>query len=138
MADRPQRRVPLSHAVQIVCWRVAALVIGFVALWALPVLLTRHPSSGLTSAERLSAMNDVRSVLVTFLLAVGAAGSLFFSARTFWLGRETQVTERYTRAVSQIGGDSLEVRIGGIYALERIGRDSASDQPTVVYVLGAL
>ncbi len=32
--------------------------------------------------------------------------------------------------------DSLEVRIGGIYPLERIGRDSAPDRPTVVYVLG--
>jgi hypothetical protein len=40
--------------------------------------------------------------------------------------------------VSQIGDDNLEVRTGGIYALERIGRDSASDRPTVVYVLGAL
>jgi hypothetical protein len=30
------------------------------------------------------------------------------------------------------------VRIGGIYALERIGWDSAADRPTVVYVLGAL
>ena len=96
MADRPRQREPLSHAAQNACWGVAALIIGFVALWALPVLLTRYPSSGLTAAERLSAANDVRSVLVTFLLAVGAAGSLFFSARTFWLSRETQVTERYT------------------------------------------
>jgi hypothetical protein len=54
-----------------------ALIIGFVALLALPVLLTRYPSSGPTAAEWLSAANNVRSVLVTFLLAVGAAGSLF-------------------------------------------------------------
>jgi hypothetical protein len=63
---------------------------------------------------------------------------LFFTGRTFLLTRETQVTERYTRAVSQIGDDNLEVRIGGIYALERIGRDSSADRRTVVFVLGAL
>jgi hypothetical protein len=72
------------------------------------------------------------------VLATGAVGSLFFTARTFLLSRETQVTDRYTRAVSQIGDRSLEVRVGGIYALVRIGKDSAPDRPTVVYVLGAL
>ena len=92
----------------------------------------------MTAAERLSAANDVRSVLVTFLLAAGAAGGLLFTARTFRLSRETQLTDRFTRAVSQIGDCSLEVRIGGIYALERIGRDSDADLHAVVYVLGAM
>ena len=111
------------------------VVTGFLVLWALPLLLTRAPSDGLSTAQRLSAVNDVRATLVTFLIAVGAVGSLVFTARTFLLSRETQVTDRYTRAVSQIGDSSLEVRIGGIYALERIGKDSAPDRPTIVYVL---
>jgi Pentapeptide repeats (8 copies) len=130
--------VPVSRAAQIACWVVAAAAVGVAALWALPLLLTRHPSSGMTAAERLSAVNDVRSVLVTLLLAVGAAGGLLFTARTFRLSRETQLTDRFIRAVSQIGNDSLEVRIGGIYALERIGRDSATDRRAVVYMLGAM
>jgi len=107
-------------------------------LWALPLLLTRAPSHGLSAVQHLTAVNDVRATLVTFVLATGAVGSLFFTARTFLLSRETQVTDRYTRAVSQIGDRSLEVRVGGIYALVRIGKDSAPDRPTVVYVLGAL
>lgn len=138
MPDRPLLRVPVSRAAQIACWAAAVAAVGVAALWALPLLLTRHPSSGLTVAERLSAVNDVRSVLVTFLLAAGATGGLLFTARTFRLSRETQLTDRFIRAVSQIGDGSLEVRIGGIYALERIGRDSAADRHAVVYVLGAM
>lgn len=46
-----------------------------------------------------------------------------------------QVTERYTKAIEQLGSASLDIRIGGIYALERIARDSARDHPTVIEVL---
>jgi hypothetical protein len=60
-----------------------------------------------------------------------------FTARNFTLSREGQVTDRYTKAIEQLGSDKLDVRIGGIYALERIARDSAKDHPTVMEVLTA-
>ena len=47
------------------------------------------------------------------------------------------MTDRYTKAIEQLGSDKLDVRIGGIYALERIARDSARDHPTVIEVLAA-
>src|SRR6266511_3496490 len=33
--------------------------------------------------------------------------------------REGQITERFTRAIEQLGSDNLDVRLGNIYALER-------------------
>jgi uncharacterized protein YjbI with pentapeptide repeats len=57
--------------------------------------------------------------------------------RTHDREREAQLTERYTRAVDQLGSASLDVRLGGIYALERLARDSPPDQPTIVEVLSA-
>ena len=47
------------------------------------------------------------------------------------------MADRYTKAIEQLGSDKLDVRIGGIYALERIARDSARDHPTVMEVLAA-
>jgi hypothetical protein len=47
------------------------------------------------------------------------------------------VTDRYTKAIEQLGHEKLDVRIGGIYALERIARDSPRDHPTVMAVLAA-
>ena len=41
------------------------------------------------------------------------------------------------KAIEQLGSDKLDVRIGGIYALERIALDSAKDHPTVMAVLTA-
>jgi hypothetical protein len=116
---------------------IAVMVLGALFLWVLPAALTRHPSGDMTPAERLKAVNDVRAPLVAFLVAVGAAGTLWFTARTYALNREGQVTDRYTKAVGQLGDESSPVRIGGVYALERIGNDSARDRTTIIYVLGA-
>jgi len=56
---------------------------------------------------------------------------------------EGQITERFTRAIDQIGSvnkdgnKNFEVRLGGIYALERIAKDSKKDHMTIMEVLTA-
>ena len=67
-----------------------------------------------------------------------------FTARNFTLSRrshelaeQAQVTERFTKAIGQLGSGKLDVRIGSIYALERIARDSPRDHPAVMEVLTA-
>ena len=78
-----------------------------------------------------------RGRLLTLGAGLFAAGALAYTARTFGLSREGQVTDRYAKAIEQLGSDKLDVRIGGIYALERVARDSARDHPTVMEVLTA-
>lgn len=125
-------------AAWVACLALLAVgALGLVALWALPSLLARHPSQGMSAAQRLAAVNAVRSTIVTFLVAVGAVITVLFTARTYTLSREGHVTDRYTSAVSQLGSESPYVRVGGIYALERIGHDSPRDRRTIIYVLGA-
>jgi hypothetical protein len=68
---------------------------------------------------------------------MGAGVGLAYTARTYRLSREGHLTDRYTKAVEQLGSDKIEVRLGGIYALERLMRDSPTDQPTIVEVLAA-
>ena len=87
--------------------------------------------------------------------AIGVGGTVIVGVAEFWanlrntskataltlraieLTEQGQVTDRYTRAVEQIGSDKLDVRIGGIYALERVARDSNRDHPSVMEVLTA-
>ncbi|WP_449339638.1 hypothetical protein [Streptomyces chartreusis] len=49
--------------------------------------------------------------------------------------REGQITDRYNAAVENLGHNSVEVRLDGIYALQRIMHDSHRDQPVVISVL---
>jgi hypothetical protein len=42
-------------------------------------------------------------------------------------GRQWGIIESFTKAVEQLGSDKLQVRLGGIYTLERITRESDVD-----------
>ena len=119
---------------------VAAVVLGVLIVWALLVpgtdWLARH-DVGASKGSLAAARDAARGRLLTLGAGLLAAGALLFTARNFTLSREGQVTDRYTKAIEQLGSKELDVRIGGIYALERIARDSAKDHPTVMEVLTA-
>ena len=51
--------------------------------------------------------------------------------------RQQRVTESFSKAIEQLGSDKLEVRLGGIYALERISHESPQDYWTVMETLTA-
>lgn len=123
---------------------LVALAIGgllLLAIWVVPAALVGPSRSGLSDADRLRALNDVRSPLVTvvggLLLFAGAAIGAVLTARTIRVNREGQLTERFSRAVDQLGSDKLDVCLGGIYALERIAQESPTDHGPIVEILSA-
>ena len=74
-------------------------------------------------------------------LALGAgllaAGALAFTARNIALSRQGRSAGRYATAVEQLGSAELDVRIGGIHALERVAREAPADHPAVMQMLAA-
>ena len=124
----------------------AALIVA--VLWPVTDLIAAHDVGTLAGPQRAIHLQTAREAVRTQLLTLGAgifaAGALAFtglnfvlSRRSFELTEQRQVTDRYTRAVEQLGSDKLDVRIGAIYAMERIARDSARDHPAVMEVLAA-
>jgi hypothetical protein len=51
--------------------------------------------------------------------------------------RQRRIIESFSKAIEQLGSDKLEVRLGGIYALERISQESPRDYWTVMENLTA-
>ncbi|MFI6482259.1 pentapeptide repeat-containing protein [Nonomuraea sp. NPDC050663] len=71
-------------------------------------------------------------------------GGLIYTARTWETGQDTlkatqqqQITDRYTKAVEQLGSAQADVRLGGIYALQRLATDSPRDRDTIREVLAS-
>jgi uncharacterized protein YjbI with pentapeptide repeats/membrane protein YdbS with pleckstrin-like domain len=123
---------------------VGVFVAGLVALgiaWVLFVPAAgwlAHFNVGSARGSQLQTARDAaQGRLLTLGAGLFAAGALIFTARNYTLSREGQVTDRYTKAIEQLGSDNLAVRRGGIYALERVARDSAKDHATVMEVLAA-
>lgn len=113
---------------------VGVLVLVIVVL---PALLV-GPDAELTAPEKLKAENDVRTTVLQALVGAVLLTGLYFTGRTYLLNRESQVTERFTRAIDQVGNcDSLDVRLGGIYGLERIAQESQRDHWPIMEILTA-
>ena len=47
------------------------------------------------------------------------------------------ITDRFTKAIEQLGSEKMAVRLGAIYALERLSKDSPEDHWTIMEVLTA-
>ena len=50
---------------------------------------------------------------------------------------ERRITELYAKAVEQLGSDKAPVRLGGLYALERLAQDNPAHHQTIVNVICA-
>ena len=120
---------------------IAVVALALAIVWVLFVpladWLARHDVGSVGGSLHETAVDNARGRLLALGAGLFVAGALVFTARNFTLSREGQVTDRYTKAIEQLGSDKLDVRIGGIYALERVARDSARDHPTVMEVLTA-
>jgi hypothetical protein len=53
------------------------------------------------------------------------------------LSEDKQITERLSKAIEQLGSEKIEVRLGAIYTLERIAKDSPKDHWTIMEILTA-
>ncbi|MDQ1652420.1 MAG: hypothetical protein QOI35_1620 [Cryptosporangiaceae bacterium] len=109
------------------------LVFGPVGNWAAGDSVARITNL----KDRADAVNAVRQTLLAAIAGLATAAGLTFTARTYLLARRGQLTERYGRAISQLASDKLAERIGGVYALEHVLRESTVDHETVVEVLAA-
>ena len=126
-------------------------ILVVLALWLLPRWQAAR-SQGLTAGNRFDRENEARKTLAQIIGGVLVLAGLYSSLQTFSLQqhtfdlqREGQITDRFTKAIDQLGAVetgpdgkpkiNLEVRLGGIYALERIARDSPTDHWTIIEVL---
>ena len=112
---------------------LALALVAFFLKWA-PDLLAKK---GLTARDEAEELGRVRTALLATVAGLIAIVGAVFTGLSYRLNRAGQITERFTRAIDQLGSHELDVRLGGIYALERIARDSVDDHPQVVEVLTA-
>jgi len=135
---------------------ILAGIIGLMLMGAIVAprfLLSRERVAVLKPADRLNAENQLRGTLmqgVTGMLVLAGAfvawqqvqvgqrqleSTIVDQRTTQQINREGQITDRYTRTIEQLGSESLELRLGAIYALERIAKDSEADRETITEIL---
>lgn len=113
------------------------------------VFVPSYEAKHVADIKRFELENEARKTWSQIALSVFGLFALYFTWRRVVAGDKTvriteqgHITDRYTKAIEQLGkldGDkpNIEVRLGGIYALERIARDSPRDHWTIMEVLTA-
>src|SRR5215208_1645289 len=122
--------------------RRAVRVVGVVALFVVVVVLLFLVLNWYVAPRKPSVRKDLVLAVAQILGGTALLSGLYFTWRTLQVNREGQITERFTRAIDQLGkvedGQKLfEIRIGGIYALERIARESEEDYWPIMEILTA-
>ena len=119
---------------------ILGIVVLTLWLWVRPIWQTIPLVPG--AEARISSQIELIKTAAEILLGGGLLGTMYFTwrrvnaaERTIEVARDGQITERFTRAIDQLGSDKAAIRLGGIYALERIARDSAEDHWPVMQVL---
>lgn len=113
---------------------VALLVLGGVV-----VFLAGLAFGGAIVGSMTDALKDWSEIVRNFGLLLAAVFGLGFAIwRALLASRQTKVqeaahiTDRFSKAVEQLGDKSVAVRIGGLYALKRIAEDSPERDHIVV------
>jgi len=129
--DKIRRLVlnPLTFAVLAV-----PVILG--AIWWVPqqqISSVKFP----TPDKQAEVENAYRTTLIQALGGTFLFVTAYFSWRNLKATEEKQITERYSKSIEQLGDDKIEIRLGGIYALERIAKDSPKDHWTIMEVLSS-
>lgn len=127
-------------------------IIAALFFWVFAATLFAIPLfyDGLLPVQRLQYIFEAFSVLIQTAFLMGLIALVYFTWRRVEMAEERiaiseqrQISERFTRAVDQLGavgssGDPrMEIRLGGIYALERIAEYSQDNHRTVMEILTA-
>ena len=125
-------RTPRDSGGAVDARRVGAVVLLALVRWLIwrvpPALYAYLPDP----KNRAAAEASTRTGLITGLAGLAALGGLAVTTHTYRLAEQGHLTDRYTKAIEQLGSATLDVRLGGIYALEQIATDSRQtrDQAT--------
>jgi hypothetical protein len=135
-------------------WLVTLAIGVVLALLACVLVFPRllHPPlspselQGVASADRrielqqaqAKLQNDARATLLQAIAGLLLVAGAVATWRQVQVTREGHMTERFARAVDQLGSHKPDVRLGGMYTLERIARNSPAEGQTVAAVLAAI
>ncbi len=116
---------------------LTALLVSLLAVWKLPKLQVRSIEvSGPKESHGLE--NEARKTLAAVLGgAILICLLLFYVWHSVEVERDRQISALYLKGVELIASEKVEVRVGAIYAFDKIAEDSGKDRGRVVRLLAA-
>ncbi|HWD88784.1 MAG TPA: pentapeptide repeat-containing protein [Mucilaginibacter sp.] len=113
------------------------LFVSIFLLWKIPVWQLKKQKD-LSKNEKLTLENEFRKTIAQILGGSFVLIGLYFTwnqlsatRESISISQQTLLTDRYSKAIDQLGSNNPQIRLGGIYALEKLAA-SAKDYVSVV------
>ena len=112
-------------------------------LWLPEWMVNQYHGKPLSRLEYTKVVDEYRKTLAQIIGGCALLVGLYFTWRTTRAAEDGRITDRFSKAVEQLGstnkdgGKQIEPRLGGIYSLERIARDSERDARAIIEILCA-
>ncbi len=122
---------------------VISCILALSLLWLPEWMVNRYSGKPLSRYEYTNAVDEYRKTLAQIMGGGALLVGLYFTWRTTRTAEDGRITDRFSKAVEQLGATNtngtrqIEPRLGGIYSLERIARDSKRDARAIVEILCA-
>jgi uncharacterized protein YjbI with pentapeptide repeats len=135
------------------------IIVVFLVTFVLPKLLV-SPNTIRDAATRIKLQNDIRGTFIQALGGILFLTTAFFAWRQLQISRrqmeinynqlqqsadanarqleavkEQQLTDRFAKAIDQLGSDKLDVRLGALHSLGRLAINSPVDREAVAALL---
>jgi hypothetical protein len=129
-------------------WMIAAVISVAVTALVVTIWLLAIAGHAKGATDQANARLDAVRTGLAAGAGAGAAVGLMLAfrrqhhqeiatAQTDEDATERRITELYTKAVEQLGSDKAPVRLGGLYALERLAQGNQAQRKTIVNVICA-
>ena len=133
-----------KRTLQIVIVVIIVAVLSFL-IWILPEFLLPSANQISPADEKLIGIqNQYRQIIAQIIGGAVVLYGIYSTLvrieeveKNLEIAQEGQITDRFTKAIEQLGHENSEIKIGSIYALERISIDSPRDYWSVIEVLSA-
>jgi len=111
---------------------IIAFVLLFltVFLWQIPIWQLRNKKD-LSRNQILTLENEFRKTVAQILGGLFVLGGLFFTwsqlsatRESISISQQVFLTDRYSKAIDQLGSNNPQIRLGGIFSLEKLASSS--------------
>ena len=133
----------LKNVRTVACISAVLFVVALALLWWPEWLVNQYSGKPLSRLEYTNAVDEYRKTLAQIIGGFALLVGLYFTWRTTKAAEDGRITDRFSKAVEQLGATSkegarqIEPRLGGIYSLERIAMDSKRDAKAIIEILCA-
>lgn len=126
--------VGASTSTQFVLGLSVVIMLMLLLLWTVPKWQVAS-IGGVAPNVRFELENEARKTLAQILAGIIVVTGIYGTWRTLQVSEQTQVTERFNKALEQLSSQSPVTKLGAIYSLDRIAEDSPRDRIRIIELL---